>query len=598
MVRSLDRTASSSLLRPLLICGVLIFTGYLGLFAILQSPLLWYALRPDPIRSLKPEIFGPLNSAFPDAWVNLERTDPLALLVVPLYIVVLALVTVPLVYLVRRLTRIRTRAHPSQVRNFLLAVLAITLAIMVLLLVVRGLLSTDVYSYAWYSRILAVHGASPMTHAPAEFPPDPEGAFYWIGWPDEPSVYGPVWTAVSTLFFQIGNAAQATFAAQLASLRVLADLAHLVNGWLVWAIAGLLPVARNTRLLPGKRTPRAASTGRVARRTSWTVRVAGPSRPFAFGPRAAALLFYLWNPLLIIEFVGSGHNDVLMLTFVLLAIWLHLKGWWPLAASALVCAALVKLPAIFFVPGYLWFLFWHRYSGNSAGSVGDRLSAALVRPLQAVGVMALTAVALYVPFWEGPRTLLPPFSGPASRLYLHTLGYDIVWNGPQIAANVLGVEDGRAGFMESVRASLDAILRPLGMAVFAIAALAATWRVRTFPRLLISWGWVALAAAVTQGWYWPWYSSWGLTIAAVAPSRRLRIATFVLGLSSLLLYVEEQVLAQHFRIFLDWSGVFIMLPPLLYIAFSWLGSRRRSRPVRRLTAPTAGRPPVVTMPGA
>jgi hypothetical protein len=585
-------------LRPLFIGGVLILTGYFGLFAILQAPVLWYALRPDPIRSLSPEIFAPVNAAFPDTWVNLERTDPLALLVVPFYVVVLTLVTLPLVYLVRRLARIRTRARPSQARNFLLVVLGITLAIMLLLLVVRGLLSTDVYSYAWYSRMLAVHGASPMTHAPAEFPPDAEGAFYWIGWPEEPSVYGPVWTAVSTLFFQIGNGMQGTFAAQLASIRVLADLAHLVNGWLVWCIAGLFPVARSTRQFTWKRNRRPVSTARIASHSHWIARGARASRSAAFGPRAAALLFYLWNPLLIIEFVGSGHNDVLMLTFVLLAIWLHLKGWWPVAAGALVCATLVKLPAIFFVPGYLWFLFWHRYNGVQGQNVPDLVRAALVRPLQAVGVMALTAVALYLPFWEGPRTLLPPFSGPASRLYLHTLGYDIVWNGPQIAAILLGVEDGRGPFMESLRAFLDAILRPLGMALFAVAALAVTWRARTFPRLLISWGWVALAAAVTQGWYWPWYASWGLTIAAVAPSRRLRIATFVLGISSLLLYVEEQVLAQHFRIFLDWSGVFIMLPPLLYIVFSWLTSRRRPRPVRRLPAPAQDRSPVENMPGA
>ena len=101
-----------------------------------------------------------------------------------------------------------------------------------------------------------------------------------------------------------------------------------------------------------------------------------------------------------------------------------------------------------------------------------------------------------------------------------------------------------------------------------------------------------------QGWYWPWYASWSIAIAAVAPSRRLRTATMVFAISSLLLYVEEQVLAQHFRLFLDWSGVFVMLPPLLYIIISWLASRRRTRSVTRLPASVPRKRRVESMPSA
>jgi hypothetical protein len=72
----------------------------------------------------------------------------------------------------------------------------------------------------------------------------------------------------------------------------------------------------------------------------------------------------------------------------------------------------------------------------------------------------------------------------------------------------------------------------------------------------------------------------------------------VLAISSLLVYVEEQVLAQHFRVFLDWSGVFIMLPPLLYIVFSWLASRRRARSVTRLPTSVPRRRRAASMPGA
>jgi hypothetical protein len=437
-----------------------------------------------------------------------------------------------------------------------------------------------------------------MTHAPAEFPPDPEGAFYWIGWPDEPTVYGPVWLVISTTFFNIGNSLVGTFSAQLLWLRILADLAHLANAWLVWSIAGLFFAAR-----PGTRPPvlHLTDTRRVhlpgTRLRPPSVTPVATHRN-AFALRAAALLFYIWNPLLMIEFAGSGHNDVVMLTFVLLAIWLHLKGRWPLAASALALAVLVKLPALLLLPGYVWYLFWRDYNAAPTRPLLHRGAAALARPLQALGIALLTGVVLYLPFWEGWRTLLPPLTGPANRLFVHTLAYDIWWNGPPVLANVLGVTSGRADFMQGVRDFFDTNLHLVFNIVLGITAIALTWGARTFRRLLVLWGWLMLAAAMLQAWYWPWYASWSIAVAAIAPSRRLRVTTMVLAISSLLVYVEEQVLAQHFRVFLDWSGVFIMLPPLLYIVFSWLASRRRARSVTRLPTSVPRRSRAESMPGA
>jgi hypothetical protein len=265
-----------------------------------------------------------------------------------------------------------------------------------------------------------------------------------------------------------------------------------------------------------------------------------------------------------------------MITFVLLAVWLHLKGFWPLAASALALGVLVKLPALLLVPGYLWYLFRRDILTFPTGTCLRRGAQALARPALALAVMVVTAVLLYLPFWEGARTLLPAVSGPANRLYLHSLAYDIWWNGPQLAADLLQVATDRAAFVESVRNFLDANLRPLFTAILGIVAIVLTWGVRTFRGLLVSWGWLMLAAAMTQGWFWPWYVSWSVALAAVAGSPRLRTATLVYSISALLLYVEEQVLAQHFRAFLDWSGALIMLPPLLYILYSWLTARRRA----------------------
>jgi hypothetical protein len=394
-----------------------------------------------------------------------------------------------------------------------------------------------------------------------------------------------------------------SFSAQLLSLRLLADGAHLLNAWLVWSIAGLLLARRRPRPGPTSRTrwrPRPLHL-QTSRPHTRRLRIAGATEEGesnSLGLQFAALLFYTWNPLMLVEFAASGHNDVVMLTFVLLAVWLHLKGWWRLAALALGVAALVKLPAIIFMPGYLWLLLWEGAIRAHGKSAVPRLAAGAWRVAQAVAIVLAAWVVLYLPFWEGPRTLQALVSGPANRLYLHTLAADIWMNAPQLLANLLGVTDGREQFMESVRQFLDANLRVPFLGLFGVVALAVTWRARTFSRMLIAWGWVAIAAIMAQGWVWPWYVSWAIAPAALAPSRRLRNATLVFTVSALLLYIEEQILGIHVRLFLDWSGVLVMAPPLAYILCSWLlevGRNKRAGslptgPTKQRRASVLGRP--------
>ena len=57
--------------------------------------------------------------------------------------------------------------------------------------------SHDVWSYAMYGRIVAAHHANPYTHWPALFPADPMSRHVDVVWRHTPSVYGPVFNAVS-----------------------------------------------------------------------------------------------------------------------------------------------------------------------------------------------------------------------------------------------------------------------------------------------------------------------------------------------------------------------------------------------------------------
>ena len=57
--------------------------------------------------------------------------------------------------------------------------------------------SGDVWSYAMYGRIVAVHHASPYRHVPDEYPNDPMLRFVSPAWLHTGSVYGPTFVAFS-----------------------------------------------------------------------------------------------------------------------------------------------------------------------------------------------------------------------------------------------------------------------------------------------------------------------------------------------------------------------------------------------------------------
>src|SRR6266516_2287574 len=57
--------------------------------------------------------------------------------------------------------------------------------------------SGDLWSYAMYGRIVAVHHASPYRHVPDEYPDDPMLRFVSPAWLHTGSVYGPTFTAFS-----------------------------------------------------------------------------------------------------------------------------------------------------------------------------------------------------------------------------------------------------------------------------------------------------------------------------------------------------------------------------------------------------------------
>ena len=126
----------------------------------------------------------------------------------------------------------------------------------------------------------------------------------------------------------------------------------------------------------------------VAALIRWVV---GQVRP---QDRDLATVAYLWNPAVLVEVAGEGHNDALMAVLVVLALGLTLRRRVALAVAAMVGAALTKYLPLLLVPLQLGY--WWRAPERTRPLAG-RVAAGAVTGL-------VVAVVLFAPFWRGSAT--------------------------------------------------------------------------------------------------------------------------------------------------------------------------------------------------
>ncbi len=189
----------------------------------------------------------------------------------------------------------------AQVPRAGMIVLAVALAARVPLLFAPPALSDDIYRYVWEGRVIA-HGGNPYTQAPA----DPALAGLrdrtihpHVNHPELATIYPPL--------------AEAGFA-------LVARLSPTVSAMKVWvALHDLLLVCVLILLLRRE------------------------------GASEVAAIAYAWNPLVIVEYAGSGHNDPTAMLWLALA-WLWLRRRPALSAAALAAGVLVKLAPLVTLP--------------------------------------------------------------------------------------------------------------------------------------------------------------------------------------------------------------------------------------------------------
>jgi hypothetical protein len=201
--------------------------------------------------------------------------------------------------------------------------------------------SQDLYAYLFYGKMWATHGANPYVDLPLLFSGDPW--FPWMRWPDQVTVYGPIWT--------------------------------LLTGGVTALSGGSLPVAfaltKGLVLAFGVATV----TGIVA-----AARLRGEDA-------GRSLLLLGWNPLVIVSLPLGGHADVAVAAALLWALVADRRDH-PMTATVLLAgASLVKAYAGVVLVVYLISLVLRRRAWLPAATAS----------------LAVAGLA-YAPFWDGATT--------------------------------------------------------------------------------------------------------------------------------------------------------------------------------------------------
>ncbi len=333
-------------------------------------------------------------------------------------------------------------------------VLACVAALHALVLLAPPLISTDVFSYQAYARMFSQYGTNPYLHGPHVIALDPVYPFIDAKWVTMPTTYGPLFTALSALL------APLSVAAGILAYKAIAAISSLVVIALVWKLA--------------------------------------PSR--GVDPVKAVAVVGL-NPLVVIYGVGGGHNDLLMLVVVMVALSLILQHRDRLGGVSVVVAAGLKL---------------------TGGLLGPFALAGLSNPLarrrrrELVLGAAAAAVAVAV--------LTIAMFGTGS---LHLIGS---------LRRVQGLGDWHSvpGFI-STRLGLGVIGHVAGLVLGGVFVLVFVWLLRRVWEGRMDWidgaAWATAAMLVTASSLLPWYVAWLLPLAVLGRDRRLlTVAIWLTGL--------------------------------------------------------------------
>ncbi len=369
-----------------------------------------------------------------------------------------------------------------------------------------AMLSRDIFVYAGYGRVFAGYHANPYFVTLSTYPRD--ALIPLDDWSTALCAYGPVWLLICGLSSLLAGEHAIAY---VLFYRILGFAAHALNILLVTTILRTM----------GK-------TSRIA---------------------ALGTLLYAWNPLVLQESCLGGHNDTLMVTFLLLGLlytaraeqnsqqpFTALRSYLiPLIAFTL--AVLIKFTSAPFIILFLILLLRKSLqSGKLTRSSPEMLHGLEWRPLLrmmsiACLISAGIILAFYTPFWAGHsvRAIMDSFSSPPSArsAYGSTLG--ALQNWEKIYG---GQYKGWAAPLISLF-SQHQTWQNISTVVAAIMLLLSVvwlWRVPTTRTLALATLAILGAVLIVTPWFFPWYITWLVGLVAIClPIMHDRIGRALLG---------------------------------------------------------------------
>lgn len=398
-------------------------------------------------------------------------------------------------------------------------VIGAILAVQLIFFLAPPLTLTDVFNYINYARMDVVHNLNPYATIPA-LEPHRDPAYGLSNWHELLSPYGPLFTIFMFAVVPFGVPMSFWLVKGVLALLTLTTLT------LVWKCAQMLG-----------RDP------------------------------VKVVVFAGLNPIVLLWGLGGDHNDIVMMVFIMLALYLLLRsgalprpstgtggdagappapaapGAPPAPPASAGRAVHARAPSsgatsgpsrAQIVRGWVLPLSWpEMVAGFSlAAAVFVKASAGIVVPVIVVGLA------------RAPRRAVQTvIGGIVGAVVLGAISYSVFGaHIPDLGTqgsividmslpNLLGLALGQGGETATLR-----VLLSLALVASVVACSVSAYRKGD---VIGSSGWASIALLVTLAWVLPWYILWVLPLAALSRSRRLRIATFAISIYLLLVWLPS-----------------------------------------------------------
>jgi len=405
-------------------------------------------------------------------------------------------------------------AHSYQDRATLWIILSFGSIFALTTVFVYPITALDIFFYIARSLILVQYHLNPMVVAPSNFPHDPlmQLANLVI---HLPSPYGPLAQIIQALPLLIAGR---NVLASLLLFKFIFSAIIIISAFLIYKI------------------------------------LSHTAPKFAI-PGALALA---WNPFVLLQYSANSHNDIVMMFFIILAVFALVKKRHVWAMTFITASVLIKYASLVIVP--LFFI----YSFMQQPTKKERITYTF----KATVVFLSITIDSFVLFWAGQQTFQRSFNQAQGYLYSFCVFLVDILSGNNISL-VDNIFSGKHGYEYT---------RDIGWVLFGICFLYALWlSSRDFSSMLkgcfiTMFTLLAFGTTFVQ----PWYFIWPFVFAILIPRLSVSLACF------LMLYGATLAELVHAYIF-AWAGpgygnilvisssivyITIFLPPALFLLAS------------------------------